>query len=87
MLEYWVDALEFLIIGLASGGIASFLVRTDLPISWIAVAGVLGAAVEPWVPLRWGPYLFDHCLLTCIAGSVVAIYTFCLFRLMYRALS
>jgi uncharacterized membrane protein YeaQ/YmgE (transglycosylase-associated protein family) len=87
MLEYWVDALGFLIVGLASGGIASFLVRTDLPLSWIAVAGVLGTAAEPWVPLRWGPELFDHCLLTSIAASVVAIYAFWLLRLVYRTLS
>lgn len=86
MLQYCVDALEFLIVGLASGGIASFLVRTDLPISWIAVAGVLGAATEPWVPLRWGPHLFDHCLLMCVAASVVAIYAFWLLRLAYRTL-
>jgi hypothetical protein len=86
MLEENITAiLKFLTVALASGGISAFLVQTDLTISWIAVAGLVGAAVEPWVPLPYGPLLFGHFLLASIVGSSVTLFTLWLGRTVYRA--
>ena len=82
----FAEVLEFLVVGLASGGIAGFFLKTDLSISWIATAGLVGVALEPWVPFAWGPTLFGHCLLISIAASMAAIFVFWLLRLLGRSM-
>ncbi len=83
-----MDALahvgQLLMVGLAAGAIAGFLVPTDLSHAWIAVAGVLGAVLESALPLDYGPALFGHSIVVCLAASVSIILVLWLGRKVYR---
>ncbi len=78
---------EFLMVGLSAGAIAGFLVQTELSMDWVAVSGLLGTIVEPWLPLEYGPILFGHCIIACIAGSATMLLAVWLTRRLYRNLS
>lgn len=78
---------ELLMLGLAAGAIAGFLVHTELSNTWIAIAGVVGAAVEPLLPLDYGPALFGHSIVACIATSASIILVLSLGRRAYRVLA
>jgi hypothetical protein len=71
MLTHCLSVIEILTVALASGGIAEFLLRTGLSESWVTIGGLLGVAMDRCIPISWGPTLFGHCLLDCVAASAI----------------
>ncbi|MFI5364653.1 MAG: hypothetical protein ACHQ4J_03435 [Candidatus Binatia bacterium] len=73
MYTHCLSVLELLTVALASGGIAEFLLKTGLSESWVTIGGLLGVAMDRCIPVAWGPTLFGHCLLDCIAASAITM--------------
>lgn len=73
MYTHCLSVIELLTVALASGGIAEFLLKTGLSESWVAIGGLLGVALDRCIPVAWGPTLFGHCLLDCIAASAITM--------------
>lgn len=83
--EVWVASAKALMVAVVAGTIAELVVQADLPTFWVIGAGLGGVAIEPWIPITWGPKLFDHCLLACIVGSAIMLVVVWLLRLLYHA--
>jgi MFS superfamily sulfate permease-like transporter len=67
------DFVEFISLGVTSGYIAGFIMRTQLPLTWVFCAGLASVVLEPWAHVSYGPLVFNHSLLatTALSGLVI----------------
>lgn len=66
--------LQLFVIALFSGSTACWLLKIDDALPSVLSAGLAGVYIEPWLSLSRGPELFDHSLLACLVGAVIAAF-------------
>lgn len=66
--------LQLFVIALFSGSTACWILKVDDALPSVLAAGLAGIYIEPWLHLERGPELFDHSLLACLAGAVIAAF-------------
>lgn len=76
---------ELLVLALFAGSTACWLLRVDDTLTLTLTSGFAGVYLEPWINLNVGPELFDHSLLSCLAGAVAAAFLFALLQSVSQA--
>ena len=66
--------LQLFVIALFSGSTACWILKVDDALPSILTAGLAGVYIEPWLNFERGPELFDHSLLACMVGAVIAAF-------------
>ena len=66
--------LQLFVIALFCGSTACWILKVDDALPSVLGAGLAGVYIEPWLRLTSGPKLFDHYLLACMAGAVIAAF-------------
>jgi hypothetical protein len=66
--------LQLFVIALFCGSTACWILKLDDALPSVLSAGLAGIYIEPWLRLSSGPKLFDHYLLACMAGAVIAAF-------------
>ena len=66
--------LQLFVIALFSGSTACWILKVDDALPSVLTAGLAGIYIEPWLHLERGPELFDHSLLACMVGAVLAAF-------------
>ena len=79
MQETWFLGQLF-VIALFSGSTACWLLKLDDTIPLTLGAGIAGVYIEPWISLSIGPELFDHSVLSCLAGAVAVAFVLGILR-------
>jgi hypothetical protein len=66
--------LQLFVIALFCGSTACWILKIDDALPSVLSAGLAGVYIEPWLRVTAGPKLFDHHLLACMAGAVIAAF-------------
>ncbi len=66
--------LQLFVIALFCGSTACWLLKIDDALPTVLSAGLAGIYIEPWLRVTAGPKLFDHYLLACLAGALMAAF-------------
>jgi hypothetical protein len=77
--------LQLFVIALFSGSTACWILKIDDALPSVLTAGIAGIYIEPWLNLARGPKLFDHWLVACMAGAVIAAFVLGLAQSIYSA--
>jgi len=65
---------QLTVIVLFAGSTACWLLKLEDTLPFVLVAGLVGVYLEPWLAMNTGPNLFDHSLVSCLAGAVAAAF-------------
>lgn len=66
--------LQLFVIALFCGSTACWLLKMDDALPSVLSAGLAGIYIEPWLRVSVGPKLFDHYVLACMAGALIAAF-------------
>ena len=73
MAESWIIG-QLLVLALFAGSTACWLLKVDDTLPFTLGSGIAGVYFEPWISLGVGPQLFQHSLLSCLAGAVLVAF-------------
>lgn len=66
--------LQLFVIALFCGSTACWILKIDDALPSVLTAGLAGIYIEPWLRMTSGPKLFDHYLLACMTGAMIAAF-------------